>query len=96
LFYKSILGFKDEPQVELADPYGAFFSRVISSQDGSVRIPLNIAEGGSTGVSRFIDSSGGGGIQQIALSTHDIFGFVERARARILSRRVATCIRLCP
>ena len=85
LFYKSILGFKDEPQVELADPYGAFFSRVISSQDGSVRIPLNIAEGGSTGVSRFIDSSGGGGIQQIALSTHDIFGFVERARARGVS-----------
>lgn len=82
LFYKAILGFRDEPQVELADPYGAFFSRVISSPDGSVRIPLNIAEGGSTGVSRFIDSSGGGGIQQIALSTHDLFGFVESARDR--------------
>ena len=81
LFYKSVLGFRDEPQVELADPYGAFFSRVIRSDDGAVRIPLNIAEGGSTGVSRFIDSSGGGGIQQIALSTGDIFGFVEKARA---------------
>jgi 4-hydroxyphenylpyruvate dioxygenase len=82
LFYKAILGFRDEPQVELADPYGAFFSRVISSPDGSVRIPLNIAEGGSTGVSRFIDSSGGGGIQQIALSTVDLFTFVEAARER--------------
>ncbi len=80
LFYKTILGFRDEPQVELADPYGAFFSRVISSDDGSVRIPLNIAEGGSTGVSRFLDSSGGGGIQQIALSTGDLFAFVEKAR----------------
>ncbi len=82
LFYKSVLGFRDEPQVELADPYGAFFSRVIRSDDGAVRIPLNIAEGGSTGVSRFIDSSGGGGIQQIALSTSDLFGFVERARGK--------------
>ena len=82
LFYKTVLGFRDEPQVELADPYGAFFSRVIRSDDGSVRIPLNIAEGGSTGVSRFIDSSGGGGIQQIALSTKNIFAFVEKARER--------------
>ncbi len=81
-FYKSVLGFTDEPQVELADPYGAFFSRVISAPDGVVRIPLNIAEGGSTGVSRFIENFGGGGVQQIALSTGDLFAFVEQARAR--------------
>jgi 4-hydroxyphenylpyruvate dioxygenase len=79
-FYKSVLGFTDEPQVELADPYGAFYSRVISSPDGTVRIPLNIAEGGSTTVSRFIETFGGGGVQQIALSTDDIFGFVPKAR----------------
>ena len=81
-FYKSVLGFTEEPQVELADPYGAFFSRVISSKDAVVRIPVNIAEGGSTGVSRFIENFGGGGVQQIALSTTDLFGFVEQARAR--------------
>lgn len=81
-FYKAVLGFTDEPQVELADPYGAFFSRVISSQDSIVRIPLNIAEGGSTGVSRFIENFGGGGVQQIALSTDDLFAFVEQARAK--------------
>ena len=80
-FYKAVLGFSEEPQVELADPYGAFFSRVIRSHDGIVRIPLNIAEGGSTAVSRFIENFGGGGVQQIALSTDDLFGFVERARA---------------
>ncbi len=81
-FYKSVLGFRDEPQVELADPYGAFFSRVISAPDGAVRIPVNIAEGGSTGVSRFIENFGGGGVQQIALATDDLFTFVEQARAR--------------
>lgn len=80
-FYKAVLGFVDEPQVELADPYGAFYSRVLSSPDKSVRIPINIGDGGSTAVSRFIETFGGGGVQQIAFATDDLFGFVERAQA---------------
>ena len=43
---------------------------------------IDIADGGATGVTRFIDAFGGAGYQQIALSTDDIFGFVARARAR--------------
>ena len=46
-----------------------------------LRIPLNISDGGETGVSRFIDAFGGAGYQQIALATDDIFAAVERARA---------------
>jgi 4-hydroxyphenylpyruvate dioxygenase len=80
-FYKTILNLKDEPQVELADPHGAFFSRVIGSQDKSLRIPMNIGDGGSTTVSRFLDRFGGSGVQQLAFSTHDLFTFVEKARA---------------
>ena len=81
-FYKSVLGLVNDPQVEVADPYGAFYSRVIRSRDGKVRIPLNIADGGSTAVSRFIDAFGGSGVQHIALETDDIFTFVEQARGR--------------
>lgn len=81
-FYKSVLGFTDEPQVELADPYGAFYSRVLRSNDGTVRIPVNIGDGGSTTVSRFLEAFGGGGVQQIALSTSDLFTFVVDARSR--------------
>lgn len=81
-FYKSVLGFVDEPQVEVADPYGAFYSRVLGSPDKSVRIPMNIGDGGATTVSRFIDTFGGSGVQQIAFSTDDLFSFVERARAQ--------------
>ncbi len=81
-FYKSVLGLVNDPQVEVADPYGAFYSRVIRSPDGSVRIPLNIADGGSTAVSRFIDAFGGSGVQHIALETGDLFTFVEQAVAR--------------
>ena len=80
-FYKSVLGFVDEPQVELADPYGAFYSRVLSSPDKSVRIPVNIGDGGATAVSRFIETFGGGGVQQLAFATDDLFTFVESARA---------------
>jgi 4-hydroxyphenylpyruvate dioxygenase len=82
LFYKTVLGFHTEPAVEIADPHGAFYSRSLRSENGAVRIPLNISDGGATAVTRFIDAFGGAGYQQIALSTDDIFGFVERARAR--------------
>jgi 4-hydroxyphenylpyruvate dioxygenase len=82
LFYKTVLGFRTEAAVEIADPHGAFYSRSLRSANGAVRIPLNISDGGATGVTRFIDAFGGAGYQQIALSTDDIFGFVERARAR--------------
>jgi 4-hydroxyphenylpyruvate dioxygenase len=82
LFYKTILGFRTEPAVEIADPHGAFYSRSLRSPNGAVRIPLNVSDGGATVVSRFIDAFGGAGFQQIALSTDDLFGFVEAARAR--------------
>ena len=82
LFYKTVLGFRAEPAVEVADPHGAFYSRSLRSPNGSVRIPLNVSDGGATVVTRFLDAFGGSGIQQIALSTDDIFEFVEQARAR--------------
>jgi len=80
LFYKTVLGLAAEPAVEIADPHGAFFSRSFRSPNGAVRIPLNISDGGETGVTRFIDTFGGAGYQQIALATDDIFAVVARAR----------------
>ena len=82
LFYKSVLGFRLEPQVEVADPHGAFFSRSLRSPSDNVRIALNVSEGGATGVSRFLEAFGGAGFQQIALSTNDIFGAVNAARSK--------------
>ena len=81
LFYRTVLGLLPQPQVELPDPHGAFFSRLLRSPNGELRIALNIGEGGATGVSRFLDTFGGAGFQQIALSTDDIFSAVETARA---------------
>jgi 4-hydroxyphenylpyruvate dioxygenase len=81
LYYKTVLGLQAEAAVEMADPHGAFFSRSLRSANGALRIPLNISDGGETGVTRFIDAFGGAGYQQIALATDDIFLAVERARA---------------
>jgi 4-hydroxyphenylpyruvate dioxygenase len=82
LFYRTVLGLSPQPQVEIADPHGAFFSRSLRSPNGELRIALNIGEGGATGVSRFLEAFGGAGFQQIALSTDDIFGGVEAAKAK--------------
>lgn len=82
LFYKTVLGLSAEAQVEIADPHGAFYSRSMRSPNNAFRIALNIGDGGATGVSRFLDTFGGAGYQQIALSTEDIFGVVEAAHAK--------------
>jgi 4-hydroxyphenylpyruvate dioxygenase len=82
LFHKAILGFEQEPTVELIDPYGGFFSRCLSSTDGSVRIPINIGEGGQSLVARFIDTFGGAGVQHIAFETDDIFAVAEASIER--------------
>ena len=82
LFYRTVLGLSPQPQVEIADPHGAFFSRSLRNPNGELRIALNVGEGGATGVSRFLEAFGGAGFQQIALSTDDIFAAVEAAKAR--------------
>ncbi len=81
LFYGAVLGLRPQPQVEIADPHGAFFSRLLRSPNGELRIALNVGEGGATGVSRFLDAFGGAGFQQIALLSDDVFAAVEAAKA---------------
>ena len=51
LFDGAVLGLKPQPQVEIADPHGAFFSRLLRSPNGQLRIALSVGEGGATGVS---------------------------------------------
>ena len=82
LFYETVLGLTAEPQIEVYDPHGDFYSRSLRSENGALRIALNVGVGGATGVSRFLDKFGGAGYQQIAISTNDIFVAVEAARRK--------------
>ena len=43
----AVLGLKPQPQVEIADPHGAFFSRLLHSPNGELRIAFNVSEGGN-------------------------------------------------
>ena len=85
LFYKTVLGLPAEAAGGDRRSARRVLQRSLRSANGALRIPLNISDGGATGVSRFLDAFGGAGFQQIALATDDIFAAVERARWRTAS-----------
>lgn len=80
LFYKAALGFTADDAWVLPDPHGLVKSRVVRSNDGSVRIPLNISENRNTAMARSISTYGGAGVQHIAFATPDIIATVTALR----------------
>ena len=77
-----MLGLEAEPQVEIADPHGAFYSRSLRSANGRLRIALNIGDGGATGVSRFLDAFGGAGLSADRAFDRRHFRAPSRRRGR--------------
>lgn len=78
LFYKTVLGFDIQPNKDLADIYGLVVSRVASSPNDQVRIPINMSTAGEASSQRFVRQTHGSGVQQIALGCDDIFKAVEQ------------------
>jgi 4-hydroxyphenylpyruvate dioxygenase len=75
LFYKSVLGLRDDDPVEIADPYGLVRSRAVTGARGAVRLVLNVpALGGGP-------SPESAEFQHIAFGCADIFGAAEAVRA---------------
>lgn len=81
LYYRAVLGFTTEHELTLPDPYGLMKSRVVRSDNGKVRMPLNISENRNTAIARSVSTYKGSGLQHIAFSTGDIFAAVALARA---------------
>jgi 4-hydroxyphenylpyruvate dioxygenase len=79
LFYRSVLGLRPHESLELPDPYGLLRSRAVATDDGRVRVALNVAYvGAPTG------PLGGGwdvAWQHVALASRDIVATARRARA---------------
>jgi 4-hydroxyphenylpyruvate dioxygenase len=75
LFYRSVLGLRPHESLELPDPYGLMRSRAVSSEDGGVRVALNVAYVGA--------HDGGPGVawQHVALASRDVVASVRRLRA---------------
>jgi 3-dehydroshikimate dehydratase len=75
LFYRSVLGLRPHESLELPDPYGLLRSRAVSTDDGRVRVALNVAYVGAPGGAPDV------AWQHIALASRDITATVRRVRA---------------
>jgi 4-hydroxyphenylpyruvate dioxygenase len=75
LFYRSVLGLRPHESLELPDPYGLLRSRAVSTDDGQVRVALNVAYVGAPGGAPNVVW------QHIALASRDIVATVRRVRA---------------
>jgi len=73
LFYTSLLDVQKVPAQEVADPGGLVRSQVMRTDDGVVRLPLNVAP-------HVLDDSGLP--QHVAFACTDAFEVARRARAR--------------
>lgn len=80
-FYKALFEFDISAAQDLPDLYGLVTSRMASSPNGQVKIPINSTEASNTSPSRFIRQARGGGVQQLAFSTEDLFSFAEQIPA---------------
>ncbi|GAA4055454.1 bifunctional sugar phosphate isomerase/epimerase/4-hydroxyphenylpyruvate dioxygenase family protein [Actinomadura miaoliensis] len=74
LFYRSVLGLRPHESLELPDPYGLMRSRAVSTEDGRVRIALNVAYVGAH------DGAPDVAWQHLALASTDIVTTVRRLR----------------
>lgn len=80
LFFRSMLGLEVGSATSLIDPAGVVRSRVARNRAGTVRLPFSTASGFGAGPRRFIETSHGAGIQQIAIETADIFATARHAK----------------
>jgi 4-hydroxyphenylpyruvate dioxygenase len=71
LFYRAVFGLSPDQLWELPDPHGIVRSRAMVSEDGALRLPLNVSEDRETATGRFISAFAGAGVQHIAFATDD-------------------------
>ncbi|MGP9529355.1 bifunctional sugar phosphate isomerase/epimerase/4-hydroxyphenylpyruvate dioxygenase family protein [Glutamicibacter sp. AOP5-A2-18] len=78
LFYSSVINLKAQPGTEVPSPMGLVRSQVLSTEDSSVRLALNIVPHGlESAIERNHEYP-----EHVALRTEDIIGLAKDARAR--------------
>lgn len=77
LFLSAVLSLDPQPSLDVASPLGLVRSQVMRSDDGVVRLALNVAP-------PMVRQAGPGlgQVQHVAISSPDLLGFAARARAR--------------
>ncbi|WP_216589900.1 bifunctional sugar phosphate isomerase/epimerase/4-hydroxyphenylpyruvate dioxygenase family protein [Streptomyces brasiliscabiei] len=72
LFHRTVLGLHARDSVDVADPYGLFRSRPVTSEDGGVRIALSVGPAPTDTAAR---------AQHVALATDDVVAAARAFRA---------------
>ncbi|MBU8895321.1 4-hydroxyphenylpyruvate dioxygenase [Corallococcus sp. H22C18031201] len=81
-FYNRIFGFTEQKYFDIKGQATGLFSQAMIAPDRAIRIPLNESQDDKSQIEEFIRQYNGEGIQHLALTTPDIYGTVERLRAR--------------
>jgi 4-hydroxyphenylpyruvate dioxygenase len=80
LFFRAMLGMEVGSTTTLSDPAGVVYSRVARNRAGTVRLPFSTTSSFGAAPRRFLETSRGAGIQQIAIQTADIFATARHAK----------------
>jgi 4-hydroxyphenylpyruvate dioxygenase len=81
-FYGRLFGFEEQKYFDIKGKATGLFSQAMIAPDGAIRIPLNESQDEKSQIEEFIREYNGEGIQHLALTTDDIYGTVEKLRAR--------------
>ena len=81
-FYGRVFGFTEQKYFDIKGQATGLFSQAMIAPDKMIRIPLNESQDDSSQIEEFIRQYNGEGIQHLALATDDIYGTVEKLRAR--------------
>jgi 4-hydroxyphenylpyruvate dioxygenase len=81
-FYARLFGFEEQKYFNIKGQATGLFSQAMIAPDRAIRIPLNESQDDTSQIAEFIREYNGEGIQHLALTTDDIFGTVEKLRAR--------------
>ena len=81
-FYKTLFGFEEQKYFDIKGKATGLFSQAMIAPDKAIRIPLNESQDDRSQIEEFIREYQGEGIQHLALTTADIYGTVEKLRAR--------------
>jgi 4-hydroxyphenylpyruvate dioxygenase len=84
-YYERIFNFREIRHFDIEGRVTGLFSKAMTSPCGKIRIPLNESKGeaGKTDqIEEFLQRYKGEGIQHIALGSDDLYGTVDRLRAR--------------
>jgi 4-hydroxyphenylpyruvate dioxygenase len=81
-FYRTLFGFEEQKYFDIKGKATGLFSQAMIAPDQAIRIPLNESQDDKSQIEEFISEYNGEGIQHLALTTEDIYGTVEKLRAR--------------